>query len=141
MDSFDTPSSAPLDLAKLIDQFVALRDRKRELEREHKAALKPYDEVMDAIGARLLKHMQDTNADHVATPGGTAYQTTKPSATIRDGAAFREYVVEQGMFDLVDWRANAKAVFEFIDNHGYIPPGLNTSSYTKVQVRRPNEKE
>lgn len=140
MDSSDVPS-APIDLGKLIDRFVALRDRKRELEAEHKAVLQPYDKLMDEIGAKLLKYMQDNNFDHVAAPGGTAYQTTRPSATIRDAAAFREYVIEQGMFDLVDWRANAKMVFEFIDSNGFIPPGLNTSSFTKVNVRRPNEKE
>jgi hypothetical protein len=141
MDSSDTPSAGVIDLAKLIDRFVALRDRKRELEQEHKMILRPYDQIMEEISAKLLKHMQEIGADHVASPGGTAYQTTKNSATIRDQAAFRNYVIEQGMFDLVDWRANANAVFEFINNAGYIPPGLNTSSYTKVLVRRPNEKE
>ena len=132
---------SPLDLGSLIDKFVLLRDRKREIEANHKAELVPYDRLMDEIGAKLLQYMQDNSFDHVAAPGGTAYQTTKNSATIRDAAAFREYVIEQEMFDLVDWRANAKAVFNFITDQGYIPPGLNTSSYTKVLVRRPNEKE
>jgi hypothetical protein len=138
MDSSDTPS---VNLSKLIDQFVTLRDRKRELERQHKAAVKPYDQLMDEISGQLMKVMQDGNVESLSTEGGTAYQVTKHSATIRDAAAFREYVIEQGIFDLVDWRANANAVFKFVEEVGFVPPGLNTSTFTKVNVRRPNEKE
>jgi hypothetical protein len=138
MDSYQ----APLNLANLIDKFVALRDKKRKLETEHEAMLKPYIQVMDEIAGELLKYMQENAVDHVATPGGTAYQTTKRSASIRDRQAFKQYVVEAGAFDMLDWKANATAVFKFIEeNNGSPPPGINPSSRTAVNVRRPNEKE
>jgi hypothetical protein len=138
MDTYQTP----LNLANLIDKFVALRDRKRELEQRHEEELKPFTQIMDEIASQLLTHMQQMNVDHVATPGGTAYQTTKRSASIRDKQAFKQYVVETGAFDMLDWKANATAVFKFIeDNNGSAPPGINPSSRTAVNVRRPNEKE
>jgi hypothetical protein len=138
MDSYQ----APLNLANLIDKFVALRDRKRELEQRHEQELKPFTQIMDEIAGELLRHMQDTGVDHVATPGGTAYQTTKRSAAIRDRQAFKQYVVEAGAFDMLDWKANATAVFKFIEeNNGTPPPGIHPSSRTAVNVRRPNEKE
>ena len=138
MDSSDAPS---VDLGRLILNYVAVRDRKREIERKHKDYIKSYDQVLDEISSKLMKIMQDSNVDSLSTEGGTAYQVTKASATIRDPSAFREYVIEQTCFDLVDWRANANAVMKFIDETGFVPPGLNTHTFTKVLVRRPNEKE
>lgn len=132
----------PLDLNKLVDQYVQLRDRKRELEKQHKEQLKPFNKLMDEIGNQLLAYMQKTGLDATPTASGTAYQITKQSATIRDGAAFRAFVIENDEFDLVDWRANAGAVFDFIaENDGNMPPGINASTYTSIGVRRPNEKE
>ena len=138
MDSYQ----APVKLSNLIDKYVALRDRKRELEAEYEERVRPINAVMEEIGAILLQHMQDTGAEHIATPAGTAYQATKRSAAIRDKQAFRQYVVEAGAFDMLDWKANATAVFKFIEEHnGSPPPGINPSSRTTVNVRRPNEKE
>ena len=81
----------PLDLNKLVDQYVQLRDRKRELEKQHKEQLKPFNKLMDEIGNQLLAYMQKTGLDATPTASGTAYQITKQSATIRDGAAFRAF--------------------------------------------------
>jgi hypothetical protein len=134
--------STPLDLNKLVGQFVQLRDHKRALEAEHKAQLKPYTKLLDEIGSKLLTYMQQMGVDNVSTPGGSAYQIVKQSATIRDGTAFRAFVVETGSFELVDWRANAPAVFDYItENEGRMPPGVNASTYVSVGIRRPNEQE
>jgi len=137
-------SKAPLlDVDKLIGQYVKLRDRKREMEARHKDELRPYTTIMGEIEAQLMKHMQDAGIDSVATPSGTAYQSTTPRATIQDRGAFRQFVEETGMFELVDWKANPRAVFEFIEavGNGSPPPGVNASTFTAVRFRSPGEKE
>lgn len=145
MDSSDMPVPATPgvpNLNKLVDQYVQLRDRKRALEAQHKEQLAPYTKVMSEIEGMLLEHMQKLGTTSINTPGGTAYQSTKRSASIKDGAAFREFVVKTGSFNLVDWRANANAVFDFIEAHGGSPPpGVNPSSRVTVNFRRPNEQE
>ena len=132
---------SPLQLDKMIQSYVALRDRKRMIEAKHKEELAPYTKVMEEIAGKLLDYMQKLGTNSVNTDGGTAYQITKPSATIRDGAAFRQWVVEQNGYHLVDWRANANAVSEFIKVNGDVPPGVNFTTRTTVNCRRPNEKE
>jgi hypothetical protein len=133
---------SPLQLDKMIQSYVALRDRKRAIEAKHKEELAPYAKVMGEIEAKMLAHMQKLGTNSVNTDAGTAYQITKPSATIRDGAAFRQWVVETAAFGIVDWRANANAVSEYIeDNGGALPPGVNFSTRTTVNFRRPNEKD
>jgi hypothetical protein len=130
------------ELDKLINQYVQLRDRKRTLEAQHKAQLAPYNKVMSEVEGMMLDYMQKAGVDSVSTPGGTAYQSTKRSASIKDGAAFRKFVVETGAYNLVDWRANANAVFDYLGAHeGNPPPGVNPSSRVTVNFRRPNEQE
>jgi hypothetical protein len=130
------------ELDKLINQYVQLRDRKRALEAQHKAQLAPYNKVMAEVEGMMLDYMQRAGVDSVSTPGGTAYQSTKRSASIKDGAAFRKFVVETGAYNLVDWRANANAVFDYLNDHaGNPPPGVNPSSRVTVNFRRPNEQE
>lgn len=145
MDSSDMPAPAAPgvpELDKLIDRYVRLRDRKRALEAEHKEQLAPYNKLMSEVEGVLLDYMQRAGTTSVTTAGGTAYQSTKRNASIKDGAAFRKFVVETGQFNLVDWRANANAVFDFIEaNGGNPPPGVNPSSRVAINFRRPNEQE
>jgi hypothetical protein len=135
------PGQQPaLNLNQMIDQYVQLRDRKRLIESQHKEALKPYTDLMEQIEGVLLDMMQRGGVDSLNTAGGTAYQSLKKKATIKDGTAFRAFVIAQQKFELVDWKANANAVFDFItENKGTPPPGVNASSYVKVNVRRPTE--
>jgi hypothetical protein len=49
---------------------------------------------------------------------------------------FWEYVLSNGLFDLVDKRANAPAVTEHIQKHGTPPPGINYSTMITLGVRR-----
>jgi hypothetical protein len=145
MDSSDMPGPAlpgVPELDKLINQYVLLRDRKRAIEAQHTAQLAPYRKVMSELEGLMLDYMQRAGVDSVSTSGGTAYQSTKRSATIKDGAAFRKFVVETGAYNLVDWRANANAVFDYLGAHeGTPPPGVNPSSRVTVNFRRPNEQE
>lgn len=133
------PKPVP-SLKQLIASYVALRDRKRLMESQHKEALKPINEVMEEIEGHLLAMMQRDGVNSLATDGGTAYQSVKRRAPIKDRTAFRDFVISQQQFDLVDWKANAPNVFDYIEaNGGKVPPGLNPSSYTEVNVRRPGE--
>jgi hypothetical protein len=134
--------SVPLDLNHLVNNFVSLRNRKRALEAEHKEQLKPYNKLLNEIGGKLLDYMQRSGVDSVSTPGGTVHQIDKRSAVIRDGEAFRAFIIETGNFDLLDLKANAPAVFDYIKEHeGEGPPGVHASTFTSVGVRSPSEKE
>lgn len=145
MDSSDMPPPASPgvpELDKLIDRYIQLRDRRRLIEARHKEELAPFKKLMAEVEGVLLNYLQQTGIDSVATPGGTAYQSTKRSATIKDATAFRAFVVGNQLFDLVDWHANANAVFDYLEAHqGVPPPGVNPSSRVTVNFRRPNEQE
>lgn len=130
------PTQAPNDINMRIAQYVGLRDKIKALDDAHKEKMKPYREMLDTLGGVLLTHLQNNSADSVATPSGTVYKTVKNSATINDGTAFWQFIVDNDAWDLIDKKANVSAVQDFIEAHNAPPPGVNFSSVVTVGVRR-----
>lgn len=128
--------SLPENVDQLVDQYVRLRDKLKEADDAHKKKTTAAREYLVMLNGKLLEQLAAVGGESVKTPHGTAYQSTKRSASIADGDAFREYVINNGEFDLVDWRANANAVDDFIKEHGAVPPGVNFSTMITVGVRR-----
>lgn len=126
----------PDSIDQIVDQFVKLRDKIKEADDQHKqrtAAAKAHLEKLNGV---LLDKLNSIGGESVKTPHGTVYRTSRRSASIADGDVFRQYVIGNEAFDLVDWRANANAVDDFIKSEGVQPPGVNFSVAYTVGVRR-----
>jgi hypothetical protein len=132
-----TLPNIPKNLDVMVETYVRLRDTIKEANKMHEEKLAPAQEYLDQLNAAILQKLISLGVESARTKFGTAYKNTTKSATIADGALFREYVIGESQFDLVDWRANANAVSTHIDNHeGEVPPGVNYSTFTKVGIRR-----
>ena len=126
----------PDDIGELVEQMVKVRDKLKEADDAHKAKTKAARDYKEAPETKLLARLNDVGGESVKTAHGTVYRTTRRSATIADSGTFREYVIQESAFDLVDWKANANAVDDFIKNEGTPPPGVNYSTAYTVGVRR-----
>jgi hypothetical protein len=131
----DVPTQPP-DFNLRITQFIQLRDKIKEIKQRQKDELKPFEEGKDMLEAYIIQHLQAMKMEHAATEAGTAYLSSRVSATVKDMGEFWEYVLSNGLFDLVDKRANAPAVTEHIQKHGTPPPGINYSTMITLGVRR-----
>lgn len=126
----------PVSIEELVNQYVRLRDKIKEAEDAHKAKLKDAKDHLEKLNNTLLERLNQLGGESVKTSSGTVYRTTKRSASIADGDTFRQFVINNEAFDLVDWKANANAVDDFIKEQTAPPPGVNfTLTYT-VGVRR-----
>jgi hypothetical protein len=125
---------------QLIAQFVKLRDRIKLKEDEQKKALAPAKEMLAMMNAKLLDMLNQCEGNSIQANAGTAYRTERTSASIQDGEAFRDYVIANELFDLIDWKANAKAVEDHIAEYETPPPGVNLTKVFTVGVRRSGEK-
>ncbi len=123
-------------LEKKVGQYIQLRDMIKEIEEKHKTELKLYKETLEQLNGSLLQDMNTIGGDSVRTGAGTVYRTAKKSASIADMAAFWTYVVATANFDLLDKRANVKAVEDHIESNKTPPPGVNFNSTFVVGVRR-----
>lgn len=126
----------PDTIDALVEQMVKTRDRLKEADDAHKEKTKVARDYKERLENALLAKLNEVGGESVKTVHGTVYRTTRRSASIADGSVFREYVIDNGAYDLVDWKANANAVDDFIKNEGTPPPGVNYNTAYTVGVRR-----
>ena len=126
----------PDSIEELVSQVVSVRDKIKEADDLHKTKTLAARTYKDQLEAKLLERLNELGGDSIKTSAGTVYRSSRQSATIADGGVFREYVVQNAAFDLVDWRANATAIGDFIKQETTPPPGVNYSIAYTVNVRR-----
>jgi hypothetical protein len=129
-------NTGPINIDKRVEQFVALRDKIKEIKERQKKELEPYVDTLEKLNGVLLGHLNTIRSNSVGTDHGTVYKTVKKSASISDMTAFWTYVVSQGDFDMVDKKANPTAVEAYIAEHNAPPPGVNFNTLEVVGVRR-----
>lgn len=126
----------------MIAFYVKLRDR---IEAENKAFAKRMEAAKEKkakLEGLMLKILQANGAQSIKSAYGTVYQNVKKSATVGDMGVFRDFVIDNGQFELVDMKANAGACEEYLAEHGgALPPGVNFSQHVTVGVRRGDKKD
>lgn len=122
-----------MNAADVVQMYVALRDEKAALE----AQKKEVQAKMDLLEVKLLAAFDKMGIDSVRTPFGTAYVTTRSSASVADKEVFMEYIKEHGEWALLETRCSKTAVEQFKEMHdNNLPPGVSWSQEVVVNVRR-----
>ena len=133
-------SNEPMEegtLAKLIDSYIKLRDKKEALVKEQRVEVRKLDEIMEGIESFLRAHIKQQKVQSISSDFGTAFINRQRSATLADTAMFREFVIANSNFDLADFRPKKDAVEAYIEEHGgRSPPGVNFSTREIVLVQR-----
>lgn len=125
-----------MDIEKLVQGYVQLRDKKAVMEAAHKETLAPLKKLMVDIENRMLGAMNDSNTTSLKTTAGTAYQTKRVSATIADRDTFKKYCEENDAWELADIRAGKAAIRAMVEETGDLPPGVNWREDIGVNFKR-----
>lgn len=125
-----------LDIPEKIKQYRELRDRIAEMDNEHKEKMRPYRELLEKMNGLLLEQLNTVEGNSLRTEHGMIYRQEKKSVSLADPDKFMSYVIANDMWDLIDRKANATAVADFIDETGFAPPGVNFSTRFVVGVRK-----
>lgn len=132
-----------LTAAERVDEYVTLyvqlRDRIKEIKARHEEELKEFVKHLDELNGALQGMLDTAGAKSIKTSGGTVYASTRYTASLNDPKAFMDFVIAQNKFDLLDRKANATAVRDYIEQHQVSPPGVNLSALRTVGVRRAGE--
>ena len=134
--TLEQPSVNEFDAQKRIRQLIQLKDKIKLRESELDEELKPYKEMVSKLEALILGHLGKINAQNISTPVGTVSVLHRKSASLEDPAAFMNYVIENSAWDLMDRKANAKAVEDFIIENNSPPPGVKFSDAITLGLRR-----
>jgi len=121
---------------QLIERYVTIRDGKAELEAAHKQKTARFNRAMEKIENLLMARLDAEGEESKRTPHGTCYKAVHTRAKVSDRDAFLHFVTEHDAWDFVESRVNGKAVEKYVEEHGDVPPGVKTTRYVKVGVRR-----
>jgi hypothetical protein len=125
-----------LSINDLVEKYIALRDKKAEIKKQYETKVAGVDELLDKIEVVLLKHFQETGSEGISTKAGTAYISSRTSATVADWDAFFKFVSEGSNWEFLERRCSKEAVVQFKAAQNDLPPGINWSETRTVNVRR-----
>ena len=120
----------------LIEQYIRARDKKKEIMDEAKGKCAQIDEVMKMAEARLLEMFDEEGVTSVKTDAGTAYRSTRTSATVADWELLLDHIKDEDAWALLEHRVNKKAVEEYKEEYDDFPPGVNIRSEHTINIRR-----
>lgn len=118
--------------SEVVQEYVRLRDQKAALE----AQKKEVQAKMDAIEIKLMRAFEQMGIESLKTPFGTAYTSTRTSASVADKEVFMEYVKAHEDWGLLEVRASKTAVEQFREMNEVLPPGVSWSQEIVVNVRK-----
>jgi len=125
-----------MKLSEVVDKYIQLRDKKAELKREYDAKVATIDTTLDQIEAKLLEVFDSTGMESTRTESGTAYVSTRTSASVVDRDAFMDHVKRHGDWTLLEVRCSKVAVEQYKAANNEVPPGVNIREERVVNVRR-----
>lgn len=96
----------------------------------------PIKRLMADIEKWFALRAQEEGLKSIQTVEGTVYWTTHHSASVAEPQVFKEYVIQNNAFDLIEIRAAKLAVKAFIEGHGSAPPGVNFTSRKVFNLRK-----
>jgi len=134
------PAQVVANIEKRVKQYVAVRDLIKGMKDRHEKELEELVDIQNKLTGVIQQCLEAVGAESIKTSEGTAYTTTRYTASLADPKAFMDYVISNSMFDLLDRKANSTAVRDHVAEKGLLPPGVNLSSISTVGVRRASGK-
>lgn len=126
-----------LDDVTLLEFFIRLRDKRAQRKAAYDADDAGDKDKQNKIEVEFLRRFDERGIDNVSSRDvGTAYRSTRSSATVADFEAFLEHVKREEAWELLERRVNKKAVEQFREVHEDLPPGVNWSEAQVVNFRR-----
>lgn len=125
-----------MDINNIVTKYIQLRDKKGEIKAEYDAKVAKIDEVMDKVEAKLIEYFASTGLESVRTSAGTAYKSSRVSATVADWDSLLSHILTTENYQLLEHRVSKKAVEEFKAANEDLPPGVNWREEVIVNIRR-----
>jgi phage host-nuclease inhibitor protein Gam len=127
-----------MKLSEAVSIYIKMRDKKAQMKADFDASVAPLTEKMDKLEAKLLDVFNKTGVDSVKTEFGTAYTTTRVTASVADREIFMTHVKENEEWALLEVRASKTAVEQYRETNNDLPPGVSIREERVVNVRRPS---
>ncbi len=125
-----------MKLSELLAKYIELRDKKAQFKADYDSKVAKLDENLEKIEAVLLKTFDQTGMESVKTEFGTAYTSTRTTASVADPDAFMTYCKANDAWHLLEKRVSKIAVEQYKAEHDDVPPGVSYRAERTVNIRR-----
>ena len=129
-------------LDSLVETYLAIRNERDKLSREHDAKDKELSNDLAQIEQVLLNSCNEVGADSIRTGAGTVIKSTKENFVCGDWDNFKQYVMQHDAIELLQQRIHQTNFKEFLsgrEDEG-LPPGISSMREFKITVRKPSSK-
>ena len=134
--------SGEIKLDSLVETYLAIRNERDKLSREHDAKDKELSNDLAQIEQVLLNSCNEVGADSIRTGAGTVIKSTKENFVCGDWDNFKQYVMQHDAIELLQQRIHQTNFKEFLsgrEDEG-LPPGISSMREFRVTVRKPTSK-
>ena len=131
-----------IKLDSLVETYLAIRNERDKLSREHDLKDKELSNDLAQIEQVLLNSCNEVGADSIRTGAGTVIKSTKENFVCGDWDNFKQYVMQHDAIELLQQRIHQTNFKEFLsgrEDEG-LPPGISSMREFKVTVRKPSNK-
>jgi hypothetical protein len=129
-------TAVPLD--RLTKIYRKIKTEIDTMTQEYDTKLEELKAQQDEIKFAIKDQMKALGVTTVKTPFGTVSMRTTTRYSTQDWAAFKEFILEHSVVDLLEKRIAQGNMRTFLEeNPGVVPPGLNSVSEFQVVVTKP----
>lgn len=126
-----------LEDVRLLELYIGLRDRRSRRKADYEVEDAGDKDRQERIEVEFLRRFNDRGIDNVSARGvGTAYRSTRASATVGDWDAVLAHIQSEGAWELLERRVSKSAVEQFKAENEDLPPGVNWSETQVINFRR-----
>ena len=127
-------------LDELVKVYLTIRNERERLEAEWSVKDKELKQELDVLAQTFMVHCNESNAKSIRTDYGTIMRKLNERYTVSDGEAFRKFVMENQMPELLEARIAQNNFKEFIAERKAdgLPPGVNVMMEFTIVVRKPS---
>ena len=125
-----------MKLSELVAKYIEMRDKKYEPKHQYDFKAAQLDEALGKIESKLLQVFDSAGMDSVKTEFGTAYASTRSTASVADKETFMNFIKENEEWSLMEVRAAKLAIEQYKTANGDLPPGVNYREERVVNIRR-----
>src|SRR4029077_1289714 len=104
-----------IDLERRGGQLRMLRAKMDEFERVHAEFMEPYEQAKKALEGALMQWLLERKIKTANTKAGNITWVDNTTYPIEDKLAFREFVIENQEWDMLDWKANKTVVSDYAE--------------------------
>lgn len=129
----ETPAVSAADI---VTRYIALRDKKAEFKAEYDKKVEAVEKALERCEAYILNMLDEIGGESIKTAAGTAYVSTRTSATAADWDMVLGFIREGGHWGMLEKRVSKAFVEAYKAEHNDLPPGVNWRAERTVNIRR-----